>query len=114
MFNNIENQQLEICRQFEAEPIPSPSHLKVGIALNVKGDLQPINGMRITPNGDTTGWYIWAGKELSQDDDFFHPLHISHLSSWCPQVLPYLYLPPGWRFLIAPDYQDVWFDRNLL
>jgi len=31
-----------------------------------------------------------------------------------PQVLDYLALPPGWRFLIAPDYKDVWFDENLL
>ncbi len=27
-----------------------------------------------------------------------------------PEVLPYLALPPGWRFLIADGYEDGWFD----
>ncbi|WP_438268855.1 immunity protein Imm33 domain-containing protein [Paraburkholderia youngii] len=26
----------------------------------------------------------------------------------------YLALPPGWRVLLAPDYEDVWFDGELL
>ena len=25
-----------------------------------------------------------------------------------------LALPPGWRFLLAPDYEDVWYDPSLL
>ncbi len=29
-------------------------------------------------------------------------------------VLPYLGLPPGWRFLVAPGYVDVWEDPALL
>jgi hypothetical protein len=79
-----------------------PSHLKVGIARNVREGLQPLNGLRINPSSDTTGWYFWAGQEKSDDPDFFLPLHVEHLKTWCPEVLPYLSLPPGWRFLIAP------------
>lgn len=66
--------------------------------------------MRLAPEGDTTGWYLWAGGEMSQDPDFFLPLHAAHLEEWCPLVIPYLVLPPGWRFQIAPDYEDVWFS----
>jgi hypothetical protein len=51
---------------------------------------------------------------LSEEKDFFVPLHVEHLGEWCPQVLSYLGLPPGWRFLIAPDYEDIWEDRSLL
>jgi hypothetical protein len=109
----VEGQQ-ELCARFAVQPVPAPSHLKVGIALNVKQGLQPINGLRIRPEGDTTGWYIWAGDTCSDDPDFFVPLHVEHLASWCPQVIPYLQLPPGWRFLIAPDYEDVWEDDELL
>jgi hypothetical protein len=29
-------------------------------------------------------------------------------------VFPYLALPPGWRFLLAPGYEDVWYDPTLL
>ena len=51
---------------------------------------------------------------LSHALDFFVPLHIEHLKDWCPSVLKYLGLPAGWRFLIAPEYEDVWFDSGLL
>ena len=70
--------------------------------------------MRHEPEEGTTGWFIWAGEELSDDPDFFVPLHVEHLAEWSPDVLPYLALPPGWRFLLAPDYEDVWLDASLL
>lgn len=66
------------------------------------------------PVGDTTGWYIWAGGEMSEDPNFFVPLHVSHLQEWCPSAVRYLDLPPGWRFQIAPGHEDVWFDPELL
>jgi hypothetical protein len=28
--------------------------------------------------------------------------------------MKYLALPPGWRFLIATNHEDVWFDAALL
>lgn len=62
----------------------------------------------------TTGWYIWAGEEFSTDPDFFVPLHVKHLNEWCPVVLKYLSLAPGWRFLVTNDYEDVWQDKSLL
>lgn len=93
--------------------VPEPTD-KVGAAANVRQGIWPINGLRHQPEGDTCGWYIWAGEDFSQDPDFFLPVHVSHLSEWCPAALPYLGLAPGWRFLIAPDYEDVWFDPSLL
>lgn len=110
----IEDLQKEICRKFGAEFMPSPIQLKVGISSNVREVITPINGLRHPPKGDTTGWYIWAGEELSDSPDFFKPLHVEHLEEWCPQVKKYLGLAPGWRFLIAGDYEDVWFDKSLL
>jgi hypothetical protein len=110
----IEDRQLKICQKFGASFAPSPSDQKVGMAANIKSGLIPINGLRHMPYGDTTGWYIWAGETLSQEDDFFLPLHVSHIGDWCPVVNDYLGLAPGWRFLIAGDYVDVWFDEKLL
>lgn len=94
-------------------PVPAPGDQKVGIALNARSGLLPINGVRHAPVAGTSGWYIWAGEELSKEDDFFVPLHVCHLDEWCPAVLPYLELPPGWRFLIAPGNEDIWFDPDL-
>ena len=84
------------------------------MARNVRGDLWPVNGLRHRVAADTCGWYIWAGEVLPEDDDFFVPLHVEHVSQWRPEIIPYLSLPPGWRFLIAPGYEDVWYDHTLL
>lgn len=87
--------------------------MQVGISQNARGGVLPVHGLRHAPVGDTTGWYIWAGEELSDDGDFFQPLHVEHLQALCPQVIPYLALPPGWRFLLAGAYEDVWFDPTI-
>jgi hypothetical protein len=55
-----------------------------------------------------------SGTELSNATEFFRPLHVEHLAEWCPAILPYLGLPPGSRFLIAPKHEDVWEDESLL
>ena len=74
----------------------------------------PINGLRHPIQGDTTGWFIWAGGEPSTAPDFFQPVHVAHLADWCPLALKFLGLPPGWRFLVADGYEDVWGDPSLL
>jgi len=104
----------DVCRRMGVEPLLVPPDLKVGIASNVRTGLQPVNGLRHLPEDGTTGWFIWAGEQFSEDAGFFVRLHVAHLAEWCPAVLPYLELPPGWRFLIAPGYEDVWQDPNLL
>lgn len=114
MNNELLAQQKAMCQKYGAEYFPSQDDLKVGIASNVKQGVRPIHGLRHIPEGDTTGWYIWAGEELSDAPDFFSPLHVEHLSHWCPDVRKYLGLPPGWRFLIDGDYEDVWYDESLL
>ena len=88
--------------------------MKVGIAQNVLQGILPIHGLRHPPTGDTSGWYIWAGGEPSDDADFFLPLHAEHLAEWCPEVIRFLSLPAGWRFLVADTYEDVWQDASLL
>jgi len=73
----------------------------------------PVHGLRHPPAGDSSGWYVWTG-ELSDADGFFQPWHSSHLLTACPDLAELLQLPPGSRFLIAPDYRDVWEDLTLL
>lgn len=110
----IERSQRAICERLSVDFFRSPPSAKLGIALNARGGLLPLNGLRHLPDHGTTGWYIWAGEELSVAPDFFVPLHVKHLVDWCPQAQPYLGLPPGWRFLLGDGYEDLWFDPSLL
>lgn len=107
------HQQEETCRKYQALPLACPTNSTVGISRRVKEGRWPVHGMRIQPDHNANGWYIWEG-EWSDDAEFFAPLHVYHLRNWCPQLIPYLRLPVGWRFLIAPEYEDVWFDAALV
>jgi hypothetical protein len=103
-------EEIEICRRFRSSvQIPGPEQ-KVGIAIPTLSQ-KPLNA---SARRGTCGWYIWGGEELSQDPEFFQPLHVSHLPNYCSQLLPYLALAPGFRVLLAPDQEDVWYDASLL
>ena len=110
----MEALQRRTCQDHGAEFLPTSSDSKVGVAANVLPASEIINGLRHPPSDGTCGWYIWAGEELHSQDDFFEPIHVEHLIERCPAVLKYLGLAPGWRFLLAKDYEDVWFDPALL
>lgn len=108
----MHNDTSEICRRFGTEYMPPEPGQKVGIALGSLGRV-PLYATRLHPENGTCGWYIYCG-EHSMDADFYQPLHVSHLAEYCPEIVPYLALPPGWRVLLAPDYEDVWFDGDQL
>jgi hypothetical protein len=103
----------DICIKFGSKPLPPLAAEKVGIALQTL-HLLPLNALRHQPENGTSGWYIWGGSELSTATDFFQPLHFSHLAQRLPNLVPYLSLSPGWRVLLAPDHEDVWYDEALL
>ncbi len=108
--------QKVICRKYNVPFYASPNQLKIGVSINVKDkQLFPIHGLRLHPENDTTGWYIWVGEVFSEKADFFIPLHVEHLREWRPEILSFLGLPPGYRFLIGENgYEDVWFDETLI
>jgi hypothetical protein len=106
--------QRRTCRRYATEFVESPPGFKIGIARNARPGEWPLNGLRHPPEGETCGWYIWAGETLSADPDFFELQHVSLVSDLLPLILPYLGLPPGWRFLLAENHEDVWYDPELL
>lgn len=105
--------QQAVGSRFGVTPDPPAGMTKVGIALQTRGRL-PLNAVRHAPENGTCGWYIWWGDSLTEDTDFFQPLHVSHLPERAPEILSYLALPPGWRVQIAPQHEDVWFDDSVL
>ena len=107
-----ETRQRQMCTRHGAEYALCDPELKLGIALATLRQ-HPINGLRHPIEKGTNGWYIWGG-EYSADPEFFQPLCAKHLPERLPGVIPYLGLAPGWRFLLAPNQVEVWFDPGLL
>jgi hypothetical protein len=112
--DSIQEEQRALCLRFGVEFMPPIEQSIVGVSLSVRHGIVPLNGLRHPPSNDTNGWYIWAGEILEQREDFFVPLHLEHLGRWRRGILRFLALPPGWRFLVAGDCEDVWFDPALL
>lgn len=108
-------QQAAVAAQYGVEPVFPTEGSRLGISPNVLlPGLCPLNALRHRPDAGTSGWFVWAGETLGAEEDFFKPLHLEHLAEWCPTIQPFLALPPGWRVLLAPGQEDVWFDESLL
>jgi hypothetical protein len=102
-----------VCERFSL--CPQTPHLDsvIGLAIASVGKGE-INGLRHPIQGNSNGWYIWYG-EYSNSDDFFSPVCIKHLNKYFNKdINEYLDLPIGFRFLIANNYEDVWYDEKLL
>ncbi|WP_219134439.1 hypothetical protein [Janthinobacterium sp. UMAB-60] len=102
----ISGTQQRICDKFGL-PAQAPEPM---VALAI-GSLEqsPIYGTRINlPENGTISWFIHCG-EHSEALDFYQPLHAAHLREMLPQVLDYLALPSGARFILDREgYEDVW------
>lgn len=109
----VEGAQMKACQRYGAAFVPACDWVNSGLALATEGKL-PINGLRHLRTADTTGWYLWCGEEYSEDKNFFQPIHTIHLYDKFPTIAELLGLPPGYRFISAGEYLDVWFDPNLL
>jgi hypothetical protein len=112
-YTKIEQSQKTLCSQYGAQFLSTPLQDKVGFASETAG-LKPINGLRHPASAGTSGWYIWCGESFSKSADFFSPLHASHIYKEMPGLSRLLGLPPGYRFLLAGEYLDVWYDEKLL
>ncbi|MEV4546197.1 immunity protein Imm33 domain-containing protein [Micromonospora echinaurantiaca] len=107
--------QHAMCRRLAVEPSPPGQRTMVGFALSRPRELEPLNALRHPVAGSSNGWFVWRGPAIPHEDDtFFAPLHVEHLDEYAPQLEPYLALPPGWGVVLAPGYEDVWYDETLL
>ena len=101
-----------ICSIHGVEALVPDAKEKLGIALSTLGKT-PINGLRHPNENGTCGWYIWCGEEFLTDPDFFDSLHVKHIQEYLPLIEKYLALPVGFRFLVAENQEEVWFDASL-
>jgi hypothetical protein len=111
--DQLEKLQADLCKKYNASFRATPKSGMIALSKDFSKKAVPINGLRHPVEGALSGWFIWSG-EYSTADDFFEPVHASHLEEICPAILEYLGLAPGWRFLFDGDYEDVWYDEALL
>lgn len=110
-WNSHIDKQKEICKTNNSIWKPINKKLRVGVSGNL--DKDPINGLRHPIEKGTTGWFIWTG-EYSEADDFFQPICAEHLLQQRPDIIKYLGLDIGSRFLADRNgYEDIWFDEKL-
>jgi len=108
---HIESQK-KICAKYNSNF--NDVNLKLYIGVNSNLELEPINGLRHPKHGKMSEWYIWSG-EWSDDDNFFEPLCLEHFIEKKPDLIKYLGLDIGFRFLTdKKGYEDVWFDKNII
>lgn len=105
-----------VCLSVKAPFSPPSKNEKIGVSVSFFSDESTIiHGLRHPREEGVSGWYLWKG-EYSDDKNFFQPMHLEHLLEATPELMPYLALPPGWRFLVDTNngYEDVWRDLSLI
>jgi hypothetical protein len=107
-------QQAPVCARYGCELLIPDLELNVGVSRSIldgkwfNNGEWPIYGERFLPTATTNGWYLWTG-ENDGSVDFYVSVHAIHLETWVSDAIPYLGLPAGWSFVIAPGHEDVWF-----
>ena len=108
------SEQKEVCKKAKLNFVETDMELIAGVSETLFTSTQPVHGLRHPIEKGTCGWYLWSG-EYSSADDFFKPYHAKHLLERKPEIIKYLGLEPGGRFLFDDNgYEDIWFDESLL
>lgn len=111
IWNSHIEPQKQICLKMNSRWNPINKKLRIGVSSNLNND--PIHALRHPSEKGTTGWFIWTG-DYSDKADFFKPICAEHLLQIRPDIIKYLGLDVGFRFLIdKTGYEDIWFDEKL-
>lgn len=105
------DQQRALCQQHKAPFTPPGAGETLGAALPLALGA-PLHGQRFPPEPGTSGWYIWTGAGDLADGEF-RDVPVEDVAAINPRVMKFLALPPGWRFALTADREDVWFDPSL-
>lgn len=101
-------EQKLLCEEVESAYIEVKGDDVVAVAVQTLNQ-DPIVGIRKVPEtAENVSWYIYGG-ELPEGEAVFETMTIKKLQDILPDVLPYLALDIGYRFMIdGDDYEDVW------
>lgn len=101
-------EQKLLCEEFGSVYIEVSGDDVIAVAVQTLNK-DPLVGIRKQPTTDeNVSWYIYGG-ELEEGIDNFETMTVRELQDIAPDVLPYLALDVGFRFMIdGDDYEDVW------
>lgn len=99
--------QRKLCEKYGVMFSPCAPEDRAGVAVATLQQ-EPIYGVRKKNPDGSSSWYVWGGPH-SPSSDFYQPLCASHLLELLPFAVPYLGLPPDYKFIIDHSgYEDVW------
>lgn len=113
MVAGARREQTALCERLGTRPHFVEGGDRLGASRSFFDPGFPVEGVRCPPSGDTCGWFLWVG-DYSTDSNFFVSVNVLQVIQARPEIGPYLSLPPGWGFITAPGYEDVWQDAKLL
>lgn len=101
-------EQKLLCEEFGSAYVEVSGDDVIAIAVKTLNK-DPLVGIRKkAETEENISWYIYGG-ELEEGTDDFETMTVRQLQEIAPDVLPYLALETGYRFMIdGDDYEDVW------
>ncbi len=107
----VVSEQEIICKKFHVQPLFPLFNQKIVISVGVYEGLD-VEAVRYPSPDHMTGW--WLTTELyNGNTDSLNVVHYYHLAFSRPDIIKYLALPFGYRFIKDKEY-DIWFDDNVL
>ncbi|UYV55660.1 immunity protein Imm33 domain-containing protein [Priestia megaterium] len=106
--------QYSLCEVVEAE-FDAPTADKFVTVYTQIFESKEIQGVRYEEDGEKSGWLLYCEE---QDLDSLHEgafltLRLYELTLKRPDLLKFLGLPTGYRFVLKEDEYNAWEDRNL-
>lgn len=106
-------QQEELCTRMGTTMSPPHASDRAAVSQGVLEGTLAVEGVRYPSNKPNSGWYLTTDL---YDGDYrsMRVIHLEHLISARPELLPLIALPSGFRFEVRTKTQpDVWFDDEV-
>jgi hypothetical protein len=103
-------EQKETCEQHKVSPVPPyPDQMIVVSDGVLEGD--PVEGVRYPSPDHMSGWWLTTSK-YNGNSDSLKTEHAYHVYEKRPDLIKFLALPHGYRFMENKEKHDIWFDEK--
>lgn len=109
---SVLNHQKKICKKFGLSYEECEMEKNVYVSKNIREGIFPIEGKRYIEEWDFSGWYIWSGEE-PQEWNLYNLVSVENLDNYNKELLKFLWLERGTRFIIEQDYMNAEFDYRV-